>query len=208
MRPHTFSPLYGLFLGLVGALAPPEAPAQTLPRAAAAPTHVWAAEAWTGIGAGPRIEALGLPVTGATTLLGAEAYYGRRATPVLTVGVGVGGTYLRRGGSVGPDGYRAAAWRATLTPALDLAVTEAWTVDAGAEVRTAADLVDFHARADRNVRTRLLLRVRRRIGHHLDAVLAVAEGFPRRREGRADVTHFLDPARSARLGLLYRLRAS
>ena len=186
-------------IGLAGAQAPDGAsgPAAVTRRA------TWSVSPWSGVGTGPRLVALGRPVTGTPWLLGADVAYARTLGRRWGLRLSAGGMHVRRAGRVGEDGYRASAWRLALTPEVTLRPSTSWQFGVGVEVRTAADLEAFELRAGRNVRPHARLEVSHPLSPRLAAAAVASALLSRRRGAVPDVTAFLDPGRSLRLGIRY-----
>lgn len=174
--------------------------ARGLPPAAAQSTELSVAP-WSGVGLDGALEALGHEVTGTPVLTGAELTYGHVLFAGVSAGVGVGGMYVHRGGTVAGERFTAEAWRLYLAPELSYRLAGGWRVRAGVEVRTSADLAAFDARYADNVRPHLRLGGDYRLGERL----AVTAALSRLLGDPAAIANLVDPGRSLRLGVRYRL---
>ena len=159
-----------------------------------------AAAAWTGAGLDGRLDALGREVTGVPVMTGAELSYHLALPADFSGGLGLGGMYVRREGSLGEERFTAEAWRFTVAPELGYRLTEQLRLRAGVEVRSAADLAAFDTRSVDNVRTHVRLAGDLR----LNGCLAVTATVSRLVGDAGDIGNLVDPGRSFRLGLRHR----
>ena len=159
-----------------------------------------AAAAWTGAGLDGHLDALGREVTGVPVMTGAELSYHLALPADFSGGLGLGGMYVRREGSLGEERFTAEAWRFTVAPELGYRATEQLRFRAGVEIRSAADLAAFDTRFEDNVRTHLRLAGDVR----LNGCLAVTAAVSRLLGDTGDIGNLVDPGRSIRLGLRHR----
>ena len=155
------------------------------------------ANAWTGAGLDGPLDALGYEVTGTPVLAGAELAYRLPIAAGLSGGLGLGGMYVRRAGSLDGEDFAATAWRLTVAPDIGYRAGERLGLRAGVEVRSAADLAAFDPRLEDNVRTHVRLGGDYRLGARLSLTAAVS----RLLGATADVANLSDPGRTVRLGL-------
>lgn len=163
----------------------------------ATPGQGFSVSAYAGAGLDGSLEALGREVTGLPVLAGAELTYRHVVAAGFSGGLAVGGMHVRRDGRLGEERFSATAWRLTVAPELGYRASERLFVSAGAEIRSAADLLAFDARYEDNVRTHVRLGGDYRLGARVTLTAAVSRlvGSP------ADIINLVDPGRSVRLGL-------
>lgn len=168
---------------------------------AAAQQYGLSASAWTGAGLDGRLDALGREVTGVPLMTGAEVNYRLQLPADFTGGLGLGGMYVRRDGQLEGERFKATAWRFTVAPTLGYRASERLHLQAGVEVRSAADVAAFDIRSEDNVRTHLRLAT----DYRLNASLALTAAVSRLFGDPGDIANLVDPGRTVRLGLRHRL---